>query len=142
MTDTYTRQVLEGLAGMLKTAGAGSYNGPTTPPDEGARAIVFSFMPASPTQAISLTRYLDVPGILAINQVRVQVHSRVGTDPLEGEDLVDLIRDTLHRKTHVTLGTLRFNLIEQESFAALGPDGNGRFEYTQNFTLTGNRYSA
>lgn len=139
---SYTVQMLDGLAGMLAAAGAGVYRGPKAVYADTERGIVFSTMPPKPDQAIAVTRYMDLPGILAINQVRVQVRSRVSADPFEGEELVDLIRDTLHRKTHVTLGGLRFNLIEQESFAPLGPDGNGRFEYSQNFTLTGNRYDA
>lgn len=135
----YTTELLVGLAELLNTAGAGVYRDGAYADDE--RGIVFSHLPASPVQAIGITRYMDLPGILAINQVMVQVRSRVSTNPFEGETLVDLIRDTLHRKTHVQLGSLRFNLIEQKSFAPLGPDKNGRFEYTQNFMLTGNRYS-
>lgn len=139
----YTRQVLEGMAQDLHDAGAGDYRGPdgVFTDDETVRAIVFATMPDSPSEVISITRYDDNPGILAINEVLVQVRSRVGTNPLDGEDLVDLIRDTFHRRTNVVYGTVRFNLITQESSGALGPDDNGRFEYSQNFKLTGNRYS-
>jgi hypothetical protein len=139
--DSYTVHLLTGLAQMLNDAGAGVYRGPTGTYTDAERGIYFSTMPATKAQGISLTRYLDVPDILAINHVRVQVLSRTGSDPLAGEAVVDMIRDTLHDKNHIVLDGVRFNRMVQESFTPLGPDANGRFEYSQNFTLTGNRYS-
>lgn len=141
---SYTTDVLEGMAHDLDAAGAGVYRGPdgVFAPGEEVRAIVFSVMPDSPSEAIVLTRYDDAPGILAINEVLVQIRCRVGLNPFDGEDLVDRIRDTFHNRTYVTYGAARFNRIVQESFGPLGPDDNGRFEYSQNFKLTGNRYSS
>ena len=139
--DTYTVNMLTGLAEMLNASGVGVYRGPTGTYASTERGIYFSTMPADAVQGISITRYLDVPDILAINHVRVQVFTRAGTNPLDGEAITDLVRDTLHDKNHVVLNGVHFNRMVQESFAPLGPDANGRFEYSQNFTLTGNRYS-
>lgn len=140
----YTVSVLEGMAQDLASAGAGEYRGPdgVFGDNEDVRAIVFAVMPPAPSEAIVLTAYDDQPGQVAVNEVFVQVRSRVGSNPFDGSDLTDLIRDTFHRRTGVVYGTARFNLILQESFAYLGPDANGRLEYTQNFKLTGNRYSS
>lgn len=139
--DTYTVNMLTGLAQMLNDAGAGIYRGPTGTYTDAERGIYFSTMPAAAVQGISITRYLDVPDIIAVNHVRVQVLTRAGTNQLDGESVVDLIRDALHDKNHIDLNGIRFNRMVQESFTPLGPDQNGRFEYSQNFTLTGNRYS-
>lgn len=39
-------------------------------------------------------------------------------------------------------GPVRFNRIKLDTFGPLGIDSNGRFVYSQNFVLTGNRYGA
>jgi hypothetical protein len=139
--DTYTVNMLTGLADVLNASGAGVYRGPTGTYTSAERGIYFSAMPPDAVQGISITRYLDVPDIIAINHVRVQVLTRAGTNPLDGEAITDLVRDTLHDKNHVALNGVHVDRIRLESFTPLGPDDNGRFEYSQNFTLTGNRYS-
>lgn len=141
---SYTTDVLEGMAADLDAAGAGVYRGPdgefTRGADEDVRAIVFSDMPEFPDEAIVLTRFGDFPEDLAVNEVHIQVRSRVRT-ALEGEELVDLVRDIFHDRVYVQYGVARFNRIKQDTFGPLGKDRNGRFEYSQNFALTGNRYS-
>jgi hypothetical protein len=137
---TYTVEVLKGLAQLIADAGIAVYktSGSYTAADRG---VYFSEMPTGATQAVSLTRYLDQPGALGQNNVMVQIRTRLTQNPLEGEAVVDQIRDLLHRRTYTDLGGYRFNLISQESFAPLGKDANGRYQYTQNFLLTGTRGS-
>lgn len=140
---SYTTDVLEGIAIDLDAAGAGVYRGPDGEftADEAVRAIIFSDMPEFPDEIIAITRFGDLPGDLAVNEVHIQIRSRV-RGRLAGEELVDLIRDTFHNRVNVQYGVARFNRIKQDSFGPLGNDGNDRFEYSQNFALTGNRYRA
>lgn len=144
----YTRTLLDGLATLLAAAGVGKYEGPATVFGPDDTAIVFAGMTfeGAPTKQVILRVYNDLPGDLAVNQTQLQVLSRVATTPLEALDTTDLIRTALHDKAHVVFGAdadnfgVHIDLIRQTSHADLGPNGEGLFEHTQNFLLTGNRY--
>lgn len=138
---SYTVDVFEGMATDINAAGLGVYRGldGEFARGEDVRAVVFSLMPEFPDEAIVLTRFDDDPGILAINEVSIQIRSRVRS-LIAGEQLVDDIRDLFHNRVGVQYGVARFNRIRQTGSGFLGPDANGRLEYSQNFVLTGNRY--
>ena len=142
MTDTtsYGPAILDGMCRMLAAAGIGFYQGPDVAIPSGEVGIVPSALPSSPQRAISVTRYLDVPGDIAQNTTRVQVRSRVSQNPFDAEAVCDQIRSTFHGKTHVQLGDYRFDRIRLFSHGPLGPDQNGFYEFSQNFDLHGNRY--
>ncbi|GAA4176587.1 minor capsid protein [Gryllotalpicola koreensis] len=146
--DTYTSTLLDGLARMLAAAGVGRYEGRDTvfQPDDVAILFTGAASELFPTKQVILRVYNDLPGDLAANQVQVQVLSRVSSDPLAADDVTDLIRGALHNKRDLVFGAdadsfgVHIGWVRLTSHADLGPDGNGLFEHTQNFLLTGNRY--
>ena len=124
---------------MLNAADVGKYT-PDAVPLPAERGIWFGEIPASATgEGIAITPYFDSPGMLASNTTLVQIRTRGSKNALTSLDITDEIRNLLHRRTHLTIGGIRIGLIKQESFSVLGTDGNGRHEFTQNFSLLGMR---
>lgn len=136
---TYTADVLGGLALELHNAEVGTYQASGTYPVGTLRPIYLGDLPSVSGEAIAVVPYLDVPGVLGSADLYVQIRTRGTTNMLEGLAVTDLIQGLFHRRTHVALGGHRFNLISQRSFSRLSPDGNGRYQFTQNFQLTGIR---
>lgn len=134
----YTRQVLTGLAGLLDQAGLAAYR------EDGAYAagetpVTFGAQHPTADACVTLTDYSDLADTATIvSRLNVQARTR-HPNFLDGRDLVDGIRETLHRRTHVHLGQVLIGEIRLESFTPLGRDDRGRFEWSQNFTLTGLR---
>lgn len=144
----YLRLITTGTAQLLADAGCGVYS-PDSVYQATDRAIVLAEydFDGAPAEQIIVTVYAETPGDLALNEVRVQVRSRVTRDPLEALDVVDRIRDALHDKAHVVFpdaGTFGVHVdrVRQLSHAYLGVNQHGQHEHTQNFRLTGNRYQA
>ncbi|KAB1659009.1 minor capsid protein [Pseudoclavibacter sp. CFCC 11306] len=137
---TYTRQVLDGLAQLLADNGIGVYK-----PDGYAVAdvgIVFGTWPKTPATAIKLNAYDEVIGEAQTTTLYMQVATRVSKSYLASLDMVDAIRDLLHRRTDVHLGAVTVAGIEHISTAYLGKDtATDLHEHTLNFRLLGGRWT-
>jgi hypothetical protein len=114
---------------------------------EDARGIVLEDLPETPSEVIALSPYAesttgdtyrrDVETSVWFIQIRVRTESAK-----VGRDLQSQMRDRYHRR-RITLegpeGEMLTVTGRQLSRGPLGPDGNGRRLYTQNFTFTGRR---
>lgn len=96
------------------------------------------FVPASPDEVVVIT---DYPGPQpdpkhGYDTPNVQVRTRAGRDPRVARATLDAIFNALHNLHAVTLpgGTYVVSCWAiQSGPTPLGPDQNGRFEYTLNF---------
>lgn len=136
---TWSRQILEGVAQLLDAAGAGVYK-----PEGYASTdigIVFGAWPKTPVAGIKLTLYAPTELAGDLVEVSLQVHTRTTKSYLGALDMVDLVRDTLHRNDHIDLGQVRIGRITRQSVADLGRNTtNDLYEHTSNFRLTGLRW--
>ena len=133
-----TERLLIGLAELLDTAGAGTYD-EDDPVPEGQTAIVVMRLPESPTKIISLRTYntLDDPK-LTEREVQVQVRTRGGKNPLEALALAELVYAALHGINGVFVNAaepLHVVQMWRASETDIGPDTLGRFERSENYTV-------
>lgn len=135
----YASLLLEGLAQHLHESGVGTYSPDGSYPLD-VIPITFGALSQQHEHAYCLTTYLDLPiGPAEATDTFVQVRTRGGQHPLAGLDLTDAVRDALHDRRYLRLGRVTASHIRLDSFVPLGPDSNGRFEWTQNFQVTGVR---
>lgn len=133
-----TAQLLVGLAELLDTAGAGTYD-EDDPVAEGQTAIVLIRLPESPTKIISLRSYdtADDPK-LSERELQIQVRTRGGKSPLEALDLAELVYAAFHGINGVFVNaTTPVHIVQmwRSSETDMGPDSLGRFERSENYTV-------
>ena len=128
----YTGRLLDGIAGVLVTAGIGIFDPDTviTDPDTG---IFRGVMPDSPDRAIGLTAYPVEDTDLTDAITGVQIRMRAGRDPDVIDDMQDAVFDALHNRQHYDCGGLHVALSYRQSQAWIGQDAHSRMELTANY---------
>lgn len=128
-----TRALLEGLAEHLDAAGIGVWS-PAAPIPAGATAIIAKAMPPTPDRVVVLTPYTVSDSVLGHAVQGIQVRTRgKAHDPLDVDDLDDVVYQLLHGARDLVLGGVLVALIERASHATLGVDGDHRTENTANY---------
>lgn len=139
---SYTNDLLDGLAVDLAALGVGVYE-PNTAYSPGVRGIVIEDLPQTPDEVVAIGVYAtdDLPtyrrdqeSVVTFVQIRLRLRSAA-----EARDLQDQIRDRYHRRrVLLTAGATQIGVTgRQVSRGPLGPDGNLRHLFTQNFSFTG-----
>lgn len=138
----YVTDLLYGLAVDLDELDVGVWR-PTAAYTATERGIVLNDLPEDPDEVVSLSHYADaedatyrrdVESVVTFVQVRLRVRSNA-----TGRDLQDLIRDRYHRRRVALTGGALIVTGRQQSRGPLGPDQNGRWLFSQNFTFSGLR---
>ena len=136
----YTRDVLDGSARLLATAGLGEYRpGGVYGPDESVTAIGYGTRPEAPDRILWLNPYPVTDTDLTDVTTGIQVWIRTGPDPLDAVDVADAVFAALHNRQDLVLGDTRVALIWRQSQALLGQDPHGRQEMTANYYLRATR---
>lgn len=136
----YTRDVLDGTARLLATAGLGEYRpGGVYGPDESVTAIGYGTRPEAPDRILWLNPYPVEDTDLTDVITGLQVWIRAGPDPLDVSDVADALFAVLHNRRGLLFGSTRVALIWRQSQALLGQDPRGRHEMTANYYLRGTR---
>lgn len=132
--------VVDGMARLIAAASIGHYDPDAVTPD-GATPIAVADMPAKGTAAVVLTTYPGGPEPDSKNgweYPRLQVRVR-GSDPLAALALDRDCYDALQAASGALPGS---TWVLQDCYALnseaqpLGPDKNGRHEFTRNYQLT------
>jgi len=136
----YTSTLLLGLAQHLSEHSIGTYQADGYS-DDTPFGIVFQTMPEHPARCIVLS-FADTEDRPDVNlsSTFVQVRLRCGDNPLEGLDLIDRIRDLLHRAQHLTFGNVAVTNIVRTSSGPLGLTANNQHEFVSTFRVTGSRW--
>jgi hypothetical protein len=131
----WTSRLLVGLAQHIAAAGIATWR-PTGGYPASEIGIIIRGIPTSPDRIITLAPYpvASTPGLADITQ-GVQVRVRGTTDPRVAEDLGDAIFERLDSSGGLTLGGIAVVDIYRQSYAALGVDGNGRWEMSHNYYI-------
>jgi hypothetical protein len=141
VADTYTTVLLKNLAADLQANGLGTYDSTGYDADATGFCITLFDMPPAPAYILALSSYADVnAGDTTLTATRIQIRTRVKSDPTEMTNQKDAIRNLLHRRSHVDFGAVRIGLILQISELPMGKDANGNWEWSQNFAFTGLRW--
>jgi len=100
-------------------------------------AITLDVLPATPDKAIAMTLYpvSDSTGTDTVIGLQLRIRGKPN-DRISDKDIVDRAFDALHGVNGITLDGIPIVLIEHQSGAALGPDGNNRLEHTANYYIT------
>lgn len=129
----YTVDLLTGLAQILADGNAGVWDpaGVYTADQVG---ITITGIPQAPDRIICLTAYpvQDTPGLVDVT-AGVQIRIRGTRDPRVAEDLADAVYDLLHGRSSYTAAGVAVAQSWRQSYAQLGPDGNGRWERSDNY---------
>jgi hypothetical protein len=137
----YTSSLLDGIAGVLVTAGVGIFQPDTviTDPDTG---IFRGVMPDSPDRAIGLTAYPVEDSDLTDAATGVQFRMRTGRDPDAIDDMADAVFNAFHNRQHYEINGVHVALSWRQSQAWIGQDAHGRMELTSNFYFRTTRSGA
>lgn len=131
-----TRDLLNGIAGMIVTAGIGvlNPNGIYAANDTG---ILFLIMPAAPDRAITLTAVSQGDNItMPLGQVMVQVRVRgLPNNPLDALDLSDSIFGILHGAKDLTFGSVHVIQMNRKVNVPMGQDDAKRTELVDQYYL-------
>jgi len=123
--------LLGGLASLLATAGVGHYHPINTYPS-GVVGIFTAPAPASHPQAITLTSYPVADSVDPDSTVGIQLRFR-STTQAGCNDLADAAFAVLHSRWGLTVGGVYVAQLFRRSSAALGPNGEGLTERTDNY---------
>ncbi|SDL73165.1 hypothetical protein SAMN05421874_12824 [Nonomuraea maritima] len=137
--ETFSRDLLTGLAELLADAGVGDWD-PVGAYKPNQRAITLGGLPTKPDEAISLTIYGTGAGGDDVDQsdstVLVQVRMRTSTDPRVVGDYADRVFAALHSRSNLTLSTgVVVLLIQRTIVAPLARDSSGRWERPDSYEL-------
>jgi hypothetical protein len=139
MSETFSRDLLTGLAVLLAEAGVGNWNesGIYT---AAQRAITLGGLPTKPDEAISLAIYGTGTGGDDPDQsdstVLVQARMRTASDPRIVGDYADQVFAALHGRSNLTLSTgVVVLLIQRTIVAPLARDSSGRWERPDSYEL-------
>lgn len=133
---TAVTDILTGVAGMITTAGLGTYNpaGTYTATQTG---IYFNTVPDTPDRLVTLTfvAQQDDPS-LPYGRGMVQVRVRGNpADPMDTETLTDQIFAVLHGATNVQFGSTNVTQILRRVSVPMGQDPAKRWTRTDQFYL-------
>lgn len=129
----FSKDLLDGTAGLLDTGGVGAYR-PNGPPfTAGETAIVLSSTPDAPDRVLCLTTYTVDDSDLTDAVMAVQVKMRAGTDPRGVLDLSDAVFDALHNRRSLIVGTTHVELMWRQSETSMGQDVHGRDTRSANY---------
>ncbi|TMR99512.1 minor capsid protein [Nonomuraea basaltis] len=139
MSETFSRDLLTGLAVLLAEAGVGDWD-PVGAYTESQRAITLGGLPSKPDEAIALAIYGTGAGgddpEQSDSTVLVQARMRTATDPRVVGDYADEVFATLHGRSNLTLSTGVVVLLMQRTIvAALARDSSGRWERPDSYEL-------
>lgn len=139
---SFTGDLLDGLAQLLATGGAGTYRADGTAYLPSETAIVLGGMPQTPDRVIVLSDYpvTDDPS-LSDSVVGLQVRTRGGADPHDVKAVAGAVFDQLHGRTAFQAGVVRVVQALRQSGTPLGQDDNRRWEHSENYYLTVHRPS-
>jgi len=139
---SFTGDLLDGLAQVLATGGAGTYRADGSAYLPGETAIVFEAMPQAPDRVIVLSDYpVADDASLSDSVIGVQVRCRGGADPHDVKNIAGTVFDQLHGRTAYQAGTVRVVQSLHQSGAPLGRDDSNRWERSENYYLTVHRPS-
>jgi hypothetical protein len=131
-----TRDLLNGIAGMIVTAGIGvlNTNGVYASTDTG---IIMLVMPGSPDRVIVLNAVSQGDNItIPLGQVMVQVRVRgLPNNPLDALDLSDSIFAVLHGATNLTFGSVHVIQMNRKVNVPMGQDDVKRSEIADQYYL-------
>ncbi len=136
-----TTDLLDGVASLLASRTAWTYDrtGFYTAAQTG---IVHVVVPAAPDRVVVLTPYLpDDDPTLSDSQVRVQVRFRGTRDYRVASDMNDAAFDILQNLPRSILNGVTVVGAWRTSGAYIGPDSNGRHEFTANYRFQTHRPS-
>lgn len=139
---SFTGNLLNGMAQLLATGGAGTYRSDGTAYLPGETAIVLGAMPQTPDRAIVLSDYpvTDDPS-LSDSVIGLQVRTRGGTDPHDVKAIAGAVFDLLHGATAYQAGTVHVVQSLRQGGGPLGRDDSNRWEHSENYYLTVHRPS-
>jgi hypothetical protein len=131
-----TRDLLNGLAGMIAAAGFGVFNpnGVYASTDTG---IIMLIMPGSPDRVIVLNAVSQGDNItIPLGQVMVQVRVRgLPNNPLDALDLSDSIFAILHGTKDLTFGSVHVIQMNRKVNVPMGQDDVKRSEMVDQYYL-------
>ncbi|MFJ3393965.1 hypothetical protein [Leifsonia aquatica] len=145
ITTALMRGLAEDLAGagLVRYAPGGGYPRDPAEHDEDAStflppAVQFQQMLADPPRSVSISFYdITSPADTTATAVSLQLRIRLGWEPLEGIDLLTALSRRLHQRQHAQLGNVHVSFIRRLSAGPMGPDEQGRPEFTSNYRFTG-----
>lgn len=108
-----------------------------SPAPAGKATVVRGPLVASLERCVGVT-YYDIEQtepMLGLIEAFYQVRVRLGVSGLEALRLTGKIRAALHEQSGIALGRARASLILAGNLADVGPDENGRPQYTVNFRV-------
>lgn len=132
MTDDELTQT---LAQILAEAGVGVWR-PTGPGyTAGETGIYYGALEETTDRAVGVTVYAPVTDDVqtGMTERRVQIRCR-GRRAMKND--ADVLAGDVFAALHKLSRRAGLLLVRRESFAPLGPDGNGRQERTENYTVT------
>jgi hypothetical protein len=131
-----TRDLLNGLAGMVVAGGLGVFNpnGIYAASDTG---IIMLIMPASPDRVIVLNAVSQGDNItMPLGQVMVQVRVRgLPNNPLDALDLSDSLFGILHGTRDLTFGSVHVIQMNRKVNVPMGQDSAKRTEIVDQYYL-------
>ncbi len=134
----FSRDLLTGFAGILQTAGAGTYRSDNSAYQAGETAITFGGTLDQPDRCITLTGYgagFDAPRE-ALTRTNLQTISRGARDSyLDAEDLDDAVFQAIQGLTGRQFGSVYLIQCLRRSSIPLGPDAAMRWEISSNYAL-------
>jgi hypothetical protein len=131
-----TRDILQGFAELLMSAGVAVYS-TTTPYQPSDTAIAFGIMPSTPDRVVVLNfvPLTDDPST-PMGLVMVQVAGRgIPNNPLDTNDLMDEVFQTLHGRTNLTFGATHVLQVNRHTSVPMGHDENTRSERADGYYL-------
>jgi hypothetical protein len=132
-----TRDLLNGLAGMIVAAGFGVQNPPGVIYAPADTAVFFLTMPASPDRVIVLNAVSQGDNItMPLGQVMVQVRVRgLPNNPLDALDLSDSLFGILHGTKDLTFGSVHVIQMNRKVNVPMGQDAAKRSEIVDQYYL-------
>jgi len=129
---SWTRDLLDGIAQELATAGVATYAATYT---AGQTGVFFKHLPANPDRAIAITPYFASDDVkTTASAVRVQFSMRGNTnDAMDVDDLADAVFAAIHGMEHKQYGTCHVVQALRVSSIALGNDEARRAERSDNY---------
>lgn len=136
---TWEADLLVGLAVLLDAETSGVWK-PAGGYQTSETAIVVDYVPVSPDRIVCLSLY-ELPGGDGIGDVLygLQVRTRGTKAPLLVRGIAGECRDFLDGLGPGVINGVAYSQIRHQSSTGLGPDGNGRFERTDNYYIDARR---
>lgn len=137
---SFTKDMLEGVAGMIQTAGIAVLTAPNTVIAPVDTAISFKTMPQTPDRVVVLTGYQVRDAVSqSFSRLGLQVLSRGNPgDALDADDLGDSIFQLLQGVTAVQMGSIWIVQILREYSLPTGEDADRRWTRSDKYFVDAN----